>query len=191
MPWVFYSPPTGLIIKEMAAITHLKVLAEPPLEFKELPMLAKIHSLNRDPTDRFAQTSHLTGWEERGDSKGFNQINGAINQVLNATEHQVRNLENLIKLVPGIMMVICPLIVLDGEMFEYDLSKDGQPNLRRTSYVKYLATTIRPETKLEMPNKQTVTTSFTQDFLIDIVTKDSLPEYIGWLEEDMRLIMSP
>lgn len=87
-------------------------------------------------------------------------------------------------------MVICPLIVLDGSMFEYDLATDGEPNLRPTTYVKYLAASIHPETKLVLPNNQSVMTSYTEDYLIDIVTTSSLTEYIGWLEEDMRLITS-
>ena len=188
MPWVFYSPPVGHLIKEVAAVTFLKTLSEPPFELKDLPLLAKSHFLNRDPIDRFAQTSHLAFWKEN--QGGYNQINGAISQVVSATEHQIRILRDMIKLVPGIVMVFCPLVVLDGALYEYDLAIDGEPNLRPTTYVKYLAATIHPETKLVLPNNQSVTTSSTEDFLIDVVTKDSLPEYIGWLEEDMRLIMS-
>src|SRR5207249_10137284 len=35
MSWVFYSPPAGHIIRELAAMTYVKTLSEPPLEFKE------------------------------------------------------------------------------------------------------------------------------------------------------------
>jgi len=195
MPWVFYSPPEHLI-KEVAAVTFLKTLSEPPLELTDLSLLAKSHFLNREPMDRFAQTSHLAFWKEnqnptrKQNRTEYNQINGAISQVLNATDHQIRMLKQIIKLVPGILMVICPLIVLDGSMFEYDLATDGEPNLRPTTYVKYLAASIHPETKLVLPNNQSVMTSYTEDYLIDIVTTSSLTEYIGWLEEDMRLITS-
>ncbi len=204
MPWVFYSPPAGHIIRELAAMTYVKTLAEPPLEFAEMSLLAKTHYLIRDPVDRFAQTSQLIGWKEESNSKGknpkgkipkgrnsgFNQINEAINQVVSATGHRVRTLRDMIKLVPSAMIVVCPLIVLDGAMYEYNLGIDEEPNVKPTSHVKYLAATIGPEMKVELPNKQSLTTSSTEDFLIDIVVKSSLPQYVGWLEEDMRLIMS-
>src|SRR5207249_625995 len=120
-PWVFYSPPLELI-REVAPITHLKVVSQPALSLKDLPLLTRSHFLNRDPMDRFAQTSHLAFWNDKQNGSGYNQINGALKQVVSATEDQIRKLRDMVKLVPGIMMVVCPLIVLDGAMFEYDLA---------------------------------------------------------------------
>jgi hypothetical protein len=188
MPWVFYSPPADLLVKEVAAVTILKTLSQPPLGLKDMSRFAKSHFLTRDPSARFAQASHLAFWKDNAKENGFNQINGAINQVVNATESHIRRLKEMIKLVSGIVLVVCPLVVLDGTLFDYDLAADGRPNLKPATYVKYMAATITPETKLELDHRS-VTTSFTEDLLPDIVTKDALPEYIGWLEEDMRLIM--
>ena len=83
----------------------------------------------------------------------------AINQVISATQHQIRSLSGIVKLAPGVLMVACPLIVLDGQMFEYNLGLDGEPNLKEVSHIKYLASTIGRERLIELPNKQTATTT--------------------------------
>ena len=58
------------------------------------------------------------------------------------------------------------------------------------SHVKYQATVIGSETTVKLPNERTEKYTPQEDFLIDIVDKKTLPNYIDWLEEDMKLIAS-
>jgi hypothetical protein len=191
-PWVFYAPQRAdFLLREVAPFTLIKTVSEPPIQITEGSPLSKTRYLISDPLGNLAQSSHLAFWDEKKKGReGYNQINVAINQVVSATQHQIRSLSGIVKLTSGVLMVACPLIVLDGAMFEYNLALDGGPNLKRISHIKYLASTIGQEREIELPNKQTTTMIPKEDFLVDIISKDSLDEYIGWLEEDMRLIMS-
>ena len=191
-PWVFYAPQRAdFLMREVAPFTLIKTVSEPPIQITDGSPLSRTRYLIGDPLGNLAQSSHLAFWDERQKGReGYNQINVAINQVVSATQHQIRVLSGIVKLTPGVLIVACPLIVLDGPMFEYNLALDGEPNLKRISNIKYLASTIGQEREVKLPNNQTTTMIPTEHFLVDIISKDSLDQYIGWLEEDMRLIMT-
>ena len=194
MPWVFYIPGGALQVpKDLASIFHLKILSEPPIGAADRVSLGtKTRHVVRDPQHRLAQASHLAFWQDKaGRGRGdYNQINGAINQVLKASTYQIQSIAKMIPLATGVLMLVIPLIVVDGTLFEYNLGQDGEPTAKEMSYVKYQATVIGSETTVKLPNERTEKYTPQEDFLIDIVDKKTLPDYIDWLEEDMKLITS-
>src|SRR5207249_2872318 len=121
---------------------------------------------------------------------GYNQINPAINQVVKATPFQLDYLQPLLaRVVPTMsapirtLNIFYPLIVLDGSMWEYRLENENQPNLQEVSYVKYQASSLS-----ESQTSRAQEAAPPRQFLIDVVRKEFLSDYIGWLEEEIEII---
>jgi hypothetical protein len=71
------------------------------------------------------------------------------------------------------LIVYCPVIVLEGKLFEYTLNESQEPKLAEANYLKYQ---VDFHDSRE-PNPET--------YLIDVVTLQNLPEYASWLEDEM------
>jgi hypothetical protein len=169
-PWVFYTPSTTYLTKEsdLATIGYLQVISKPQLEPREIIKLLKHnHYVSEKPVDRFAVASYVP-------FTGDDQIFTATNQVLKGLQHQTGWLKQLVEKLgaPNILVVYYPSIIFDGKMYEYVLEKE-EPKLTETRYVKYDVAF-----HLESNGEDS------QSFLIDVVTKDFLPEYIDMLERE-------
>lgn len=180
--WVFYTPPSSFLTKEpdLATIGYLQTVSIPTLTPTGLRSLFHNHYVTKTPLDRFGVASYVafTGGEK---SKGYDQIFTATNQVLRALQYLMGwTRSSLTKgTVPNILIVYYPAIIFDGKMFEYVLDEREDPKLTETNYVKY---EVAFQSQVEESNPLTF-----QSFLIDVITKDFLPQYLDTLEEEMQL----
>jgi hypothetical protein len=190
-PWVFYTPPVpGSFDREFEAFSRIKAVSDPVIEPSDYKILARAKSLLEDPPGKLAQASHLAFWKDGEKHDGYNQINTAINQVVMAASNRIRMMQTLLRMAQDYLVIICPLIVLDGQIFEYSLAPSGEPNLVDRLQIKYQASTVAPEREVELPDKQKGVFTQFEDYVIDIVTLDRVPQYVDRLEEDMKLISS-
>jgi len=191
-PWVFYTP-HGSVSEPVVAFRYLKrVIDKLGFDINDLPLLSKSHYLTQEPKNRFAQANHpayTRATKSSDSSEGHNQINYAINHVIKATLFHLQNPDPLAILLPSVLVLLYPLIVLDGSMYEYVLSEEGMPKVNKLSYLKYFATLAGPLQTWKSP-EGIVTTASEEEFLIDIVTKDRLPHYLKWLDDEIQAITS-
>lgn len=181
-PWVFYTPPSSFLTEEtdIATIAYLKIVSKPSIELRQLKSLYHNHYVSKEPLDRIAVAGYIAFSGEK-DSRGYDQIYAATNQVLKALQYMMEWSEGSFKkfaTMPNILIVYYPAIVFDGKMYEYLLDEKEEPKLTETRYVKYdVAFQSRSER------------STSHNFLVDVVTKDFLPEYIDLLDEEMQVIL--
>jgi hypothetical protein len=182
-PWVFYTPRSSLLRekKDLATVFYMKVISKPSLPpLKIQSLFAHNHYVAKEPTDRIAQASYIafTGGEE-----GKDQIFTAINQVLKALRYIIAQSKSHFRyhIVQGLLEVYYPVVVFDGKMYECVLSK-GIPQLREAKYVKFETSFLAASQEID--NEKTP-----ERFLIDFVTKDFLPTYIDWLDDEINILL--
>jgi len=182
-PWVFYTPPTDSLTKtkDLSTLAYLKYVSGPSSNFKEPYILYHNHYVSKDPLDRIGQAYYLAfaGEPNKRKSLGYDQVYEAINQVLKATIFSVQRMKGTMSLIPYALIVYYQLIVLEGKLFQYTLSDKHEAQLEPASYVKnnvdYL---VSPTVE-----------GWTDRFLIDVVTKEFLPTYLDWLDEEMETLV--
>jgi hypothetical protein len=208
-PWVFYTPPSTELTEggDMVPLTYLKLVSVPQFEGGDYPLLQRTHYISKEPVDRLGQANYMSfAGDRKAESEqpaekntgvrkpggGYNQINPAINQVLKATRFQMGYLQPLLTRVAPtlrppirVLTIFYPLIVLDGAMWEYNLGTDSQPNLQEASYVKYQASVLGESRAQEATQEGEVAP---QLFIVDVIRKERLSDYIAWLEEEIGLI---
>src|SRR5437762_8673693 len=70
-PWVFYAPQrVDFLLREVAAFTLIKSVAEPQIEVVEGSPLLKSRYLISDPLGNLAQSSHVALWDENKQGRG-------------------------------------------------------------------------------------------------------------------------
>ena len=175
-PWVFYTPSTKFLTDEwdFATLAYVRPFSNLPLEPKEvLKFLKKNHYVSDKPVDRYAVASYVP-------FNADDQIFKATNQVLKGLQHQMEWFQQVTKdtSVPPILVVYYPAIIFDGNMFEYVLDNKEEPKLTQTNYVKYDVT-------YHLRSKP----SESESFLIDVITKEFLGEYITMIEREMETLL--
>ena len=195
-PWVFYTPPNNALTHDpdLLSLRYVKLVSFPSFEARDYPVIQPTHYVSREPLNRLGQANYLSFGREDRPGEGFNQINSAINQVLKATKFQMDSFSPLLARMGPILQpnlraltFFYPLIVLEGPMYEYNLRSDGEPNLQEVSYVKYQACILGDVTA---SSEQEAGEIPQVAFLIDIVKKELLGEYISYLEEEIRQVTS-
>jgi len=174
--WVFYTPPSPFLTEEpdLASIGYLNTI--PSFTIDGIKSLLHNHYVAKPPSDRLGVASYVAFTGGR-DSKEYGQIFSATNQVLRALQYQIEWARSgLRSQSPNLLMIFYPAIIFDGKMYEYVLDEKENPKLMESNYVKY-----------EVAFQSRVKTDEFVNFLIDIITKNFLPEYLDILEEEMQL----
>jgi len=100
----------------------------------------------------------------------------ATNQVIKATHFNIANIGRIAKSLepegPSVLMVFYPVIVFEGKMFQYLLDRKIEPRLEEIQYTKYRTTLLG-------------SSEMGEEFLIDIVSKDFLHQYLNWLDDEL------
>jgi len=180
-PWIFYTPQSPSLREErnFSTLLYLKILSKPKMSPKQITsMLAHNHYIAKEPTDRIAQASYIAFISE----EGKDQIFTAVNQVPKALRYFMHVGESTIgfDVIRNALVVYYPVVVFDGKMYECIL-EEGKPQLKEANYVKY-------HTSFFGVTRESDNEKASEGFLIDFVTKDFLPTYIEWLNEEIRLL---
>jgi hypothetical protein len=188
-PWVFYTPNSSLLEKQIeVSAFRLKALSKPMPSLMQVRTLsAHSHYFSKKPTDRVGQASYVAfdvdmeGGKKR--KKGHDSFFTALNQVLKAVRHQERETMSFFRynITQGLLVVHYPVIVFDGDMYECVLDANEEPQLTETDYVKYDASFLGSW-------QQSVGQFAPEYFLVDVIGKEFLPQYINWLDEEMNRI---
>jgi hypothetical protein len=177
-PWVFYTPPTSVLVeeKDITTLGYVRAISKPVLKPDELKFLLHNHYVSKPPLDRLAVASYIA-FSGNKDSEGYDQIFAATNQTLKALQYQLEKVRSWLSdpLFPNILIVYYPLIIFEGRMYEYVLNEKDEPRLTETHYVKY-------EVAFQSQTEQAGSSSY----LVDVVTRNFLPEYIDILEEEFH-----
>lgn len=181
-PWVFYAPPTTVLKeKGLALLTFLKIVSKPAIPVPG-PSFYHTHYVAEGPLDRIGQAHHVP-FTKPGQSKsnGYDQVYSATSQVLKAMLFNLGNLRKILRepSAPTAMMILYPLIVLDGKMFQYTVNEVGGPSLEGTDYVKYKTSYLGSFEFVEE-----------EEFLIDIITRSFLPGYIDLVDAEMARFLA-
>ncbi len=174
-PWVFYVPPTNDLQGKATVSNYLKVVANPKIDLDASALLKKSHYFSKPPVDRTGQ-AYRVAFSGRGDkASAVDQIWSALNQATKSTYFFLNQFQKELSQSSKEMMILYPLIVLDGRMFMYEPVENGKNHLEETEYVKFSHQLITPNGDLEF-------------FLVDVVTTRFLSGYIDWLEEEGDLL---
>lgn len=183
-PWIFYTPPSDeLKDKTMAVLSYLKFRFHPSVQ--PGPLIGRLyesHYLSKAPTDRLGQAYYIAFRDspnKEGGPRGYDQIFDATNQVLKALRFQVSDFETTVRKMgrgmPTTVVLFYPLIVFDGQLYQYFLTHDEESVLEETSHVKYRVAFLG-------------SSDVTEQFLVDVIAKKSLSKYLDQLDQEMEAI---
>lgn len=173
-PWVFYTVPKPKYNLYIDPSRHVKFLAYPKLSLERQNSLFRHnHYFLEDPKE--IATIHFEPFISRKEGKIFT----AVNQILKATRYEIREeliprLRELSQARP-LIMFFYPIIVFDGRM--YKCEKLGENlELSPINYIQYSV------------NYRGIKKEFEETYLIDVLKKEFLINYIQLLDDELNKI---
>jgi len=174
-PWVFYTTQKGREFKFPQSI--IKSLGKPRIH-KKLISQERWMKGSHYFSPRFKKKA-IIGYEPFTEGKG-QRIFEASMQVIKALAYMMKQTEQAAETLSVMnknpLFIMYPVIVLDGHLFEYTLKEEVKPIM----YLQYLV-------RHRFTNP--LTSELVGDvFLIDVLRKDFLPEYLKILEEELNIV---